>query len=262
MTIRTSALLKAACAAAAFVLALAPAAGEAGSKTAAASQPGISGDWGHVFGTPGAPGPAPDPKLLPPPAPPPPLKPEFQPQYDALRAAEKAADAKGEPIAGNSVSCLPDGMPAMMFAIYPLEILQTPGQVTVIEEAYSQVRHIYLDKPQAAVDDVPPGFFGHSVGHWEGATLVVDTIGIKDAVPVLRGVKHSPQLKIDERIHLVAPDVLHDDITITDPATLTGPWSFTYAYKRLKDYEMLEYVCENNREYTDDKGGTHLRLEN
>ena len=84
--------------------------------------------------------------------------------YDAKRAKERESDAKGEPIAGSGVDCLPYGMPEMMSAIYPLEILQTPGQVTIIAEAFSQVRRIYLGKTQPKIEDVPPGYYGHSVG--------------------------------------------------------------------------------------------------
>ncbi len=217
----------------------------------------LTGDWARYFARPGQ---SVDPKFLPPRPPPPPLKPSYQAAYDKLRQAEKEADAKGQPIGGNSIACLPDGMPQLMFAIYPLEILQTPGKVTIIEEAYAQVRHIYLGKPQVKIEDYAPGYFGHSVGHWEGDALLVDTIGIKESVPAGRDVPHSDQMRIDERLHLVAPDILQDQITITDPKVFTGPWTFTYAYKRLKDYEMLEYVCEDNREYLDPNGGTHLRL--
>lgn len=219
----------------------------------------ISGAWGHVFAF-ATSGEKLDPRLTPPPPPAAPFKLEFKAQYGARVAAEKAANARGEPLAGTSVACLPDGMPGMMFAIYPLEILQTPGRITIVEEAYSQVRRIWLDKPAPAADSVAPGFFGYSVGHWDGDTLKVDTVGVKDVVEVFKGVKHSDQLAIHEAIKLVAPDILQDEITVTDPAVLTGPWSFTYAYRRLPGYEMLEYVCEDNREYVDDKGQTKLRL--
>ena len=223
-----------------------------------AAAPSIEGDWGHYFPTPGQA--APDPKLAPPPAPPPPLKPEYLKAYQAHQAAAKAADIKGEPLAGASVACLPDGMPQMMFAIYPLEILVNQGKVTVIEEAYSQVRHIFLDQPQTRIEDTAPGYYGHSVGHWEGDTLVVDTIAVKESVLIGRDVHHSDQMRLTERIHLATPDVLHDEITIDDPVMFEHPWSFTYAYRRLPGYQMLEYVCEDNREYVDENGGTHLRL--
>jgi hypothetical protein len=225
---------------------------------ASAAPPDLTGVWGHAFPRPGQ-GPV-DPRLNPPAPPEPELTPAYAADYQKLRAAEKASDRAGAPLANASTECLPDGMPQMMFAIYPLEILQTKGQVTIIEEAMSQVRRVHLDKPQTAIDDTPPGYFGHSVGHYEGDTLVVDTVGIKESVLGPRDLPHSDQMRISERIRLLAPDILTDQVTITDPKALEKPWSITYAYRRMPGYEMLEYVCENNRDYVDDKGVTHVRL--
>jgi hypothetical protein len=224
----------------------------------ALAEPDITGAWGRLFQRPGEP--PIDPKLLAPPAPEPKLKPALAVQYQALRKAQRESDERGEPLGNPSTVCLPDGMPQMMFAIYPLEILQTKGQVTIIEEAYSQVRRIFLDKPQTPIEDTPPGYFGRSVGHWDGDTLVVDTVGIKETVRGYRDAPHSDQMRIREKIRLVAPDVLHDEVTIEDPKVLEAPWTFTFAYKRMPGYEMLEYVCENNRSYLDENGVTRIRL--
>jgi hypothetical protein len=195
---------------------------------------------------------------------PPPGKMMLTPKYAAAYAlrtkAEEESDARGQPIAAPGVNCLPYGMPEMMSAIYPLEILQTAGQVTIIAEAMSQVRRIYLNETQKKIDDVAPGYYGHSVGRWEGDTLVVDTIGVKESVVGHNEMPHSDQMRITERIRLVAPDILHDEITVSDPVTLVKPWMFTFAYKRMPHYEMQEYVCENNHEYVDDQGVTHIRL--
>jgi hypothetical protein len=189
------------------------------------------------------------------------LRPAYAKPYNARTKAEEASDAAGTPIAAPGVDCRPYGMPEMMSAIYPLEILQTPGQVTIIAEAFSQVRYIYLNEPQKKPGDVPPGYYGHSVGRWEGDTLVVETIGVKDTVLGHEEMPHSDQMRITERLHLVAPDILHDDITVSDPVTLEKPWHFSFAYKRMKDYQLQEYVCENNHEYIDDKGDTHVRTQ-
>jgi hypothetical protein len=60
---------------------------------------------------------------------------------------------------------------------------------------------------------------------------------------------------------MLSPDILHDQITITDPVVLEKPMTYTLAYKRFaKDYEMVEFVCDNNREYVDDKGVVRLKL--
>ena len=115
----------------------------------------------------------------------------------------ETADAKGEPLATNYTDCLPDGMPTMMGAMFPMEILQSRGQVTIIEEAFTQVRRILMDKPQKTFEDVEPGFYGHSVGRWDGDTLVVDTIGIKENVR-FQNMPHSPQMRIKERLKLVS----------------------------------------------------------
>src|SRR5579875_551083 len=223
-----------------------------------AGQPvNITGTWQRYgfFSRPGV-----DPRYAAPPEGKMMLKPAYAKAYDERTKAEQISDAEGKPIAAPGVDCLPYGMPEMMSAIYPLEILQTPGQVTIIAEAFSQVRRIYLNEPQKKIGDVPPGYYGHSVGRWEGDTLVVDTIGIKDSVLGHEEMPHSGEMRITERFHLVAPDILHDDITVTDPVTLEKPWHFSFAYQRMKGYQMQEYVCENNHEYVDDNGVTHVRL--
>jgi hypothetical protein len=202
-----------------------------------------------------------DPTLAPPPAGPVVLKPEYAKAYEASRAAEAEATRRGEPPASAAVLCNPYGMPRMMtVASYPVEILQTPGQITIVTEAFSEVRRVYLDRPQLPIDEVPPGYYGHSVGRWEGDTLVIDTIGIKESVPGYNGLPHSSQMRIVERMRLVAPDVLHDQITIHDPVVLDKPLTYTLGYRRLPNYKMVEFVCENNREYVDEQGRVRMRL--
>ena len=108
--------------------------------------------------------------------------------YEARRAADAEATKRGEPPASAAVLCIPYGMPRMMaVASYPVEILQTPGQITIVTEAFSEVRRVYLNQPQLPIDEVPPGYYGHSVGRWEGDTLVIDTVGIKESVPGYNG---------------------------------------------------------------------------
>ncbi len=148
----------------------------------------------------------------------------------------------------------------MMGPVFPLEVLQSPGQVTIIAEAFAQVRRIYLNEKQIAVEDAEPLFWGHSVGHWVGNTLIVNTIGLKDTVRV-SGVPHSANMRIDERITVTSADTFEDQITVTDPEYLTAPWTWTYKYNRRKDYKINEYVCEDNRLYLDPATGQQkLRL--
>jgi len=224
-------------------------------QTPAAKPPDLSGAWGPYQGGRGG-----DPKLAAVPASPIVVKPEYIKAYEAVRAADAEANRRGEPLATASSACLPSGMPAMMaVAVYPIEVLQSANQVTIVAEAFMQVRRIFLDRPQVPIDEVPPGYFGRSVGHWEGDTLVVDTIGIKPTVQYQR-VPHSDQMRITERFRLAAPDVLHDQITITDPVTLEKPITYTLSYRRLPKYEMVEFVCDNNREYADEKGAVQMKI--
>ncbi len=214
--------------------------------------PDLSGVWSPSRANgPGAPAPA-TPLLL---------KPGYKEPYDARRAKEREASARGEQLAAPGSLCSPYGMPTMMqVAVYPTEVIQTPKQVTIIAEAFSEVRRIYIGKPQESWDDVSPGYYGHSVGHWEGDTLVVDTIGINPSVKGYQGMPHSEQMHITERLRRPAPNTLHDQITIEDPVVLEKPVTYTLVYKLVPNYEMVEFVCENNREYVDEKGVVRMRL--
>ena len=197
-----------------------------------------------------------DPTVKPPPAAEgPPLRPDDLAAWKARAKAVADANARGEPPVTGYVRCLPDGMPSTMMAMFPLEVMQSPGRITIIEEAYNQVRRIYLNEKQIPVSDAEPGFWGHSVGHWDGDTLVVNTVGIKENVRY-RDVPHSDQMQIDERIRMIAKDYMEDQITVTDPVMLTKPWTWTWEYKRKPDYKLFEYVCEDNREYADPTNGS------
>lgn len=190
----------------------------------------------------------------------PPLKPQYLKEQQAKNQAAREASAKGTPLADRATMCLPEGMPAMMGATFPIEILQSKGQITIIEEAFTQVRRILLDQPQKAVADVEPGFYGHSVGHWEGSTLVAETVGVRENV-VYQNAPHSADMRIKERISLGANGILRDEITIEDPATLEKPWTFTFGYRRIPNYSLLEYICEDNREYAGENGQQKIRID-
>lgn len=185
----------------------------------------------------------------------PPLKEPYLSQWKARQKAAHEADLRGQPLYTGYAACIPDGMPAMMMAMFPMDVLQTPGQITIIEEAYRQVRYIYLDEKQVPIEDAEPEFWGHSVGHWEGDTLLVNTVGIKPEVR-FSDVPHSPEMQINERIRLLSKDRFEDQVTVVDPVYLTKPWTWTWQYQRYPGYKMLEYVCEDNREYRDPKTGS------
>ena len=224
-----------------------------------AEAPSIDGKW---FRYPGQVDPVEIQDLDPPePIPDAPLKAEYLEAWREERARFEAAEAAGRPIATGYTRCLPDGMPAMMQGMFPMEVLESRDQVTIIQEAYNQVRRIYLgeDEELMPYDEAEPRFWGHSVGHWEGDTLVVETVGIKDYVE-FRNVPHSNQMRISERLRLLTANVMENRVTVTDPVYLDGPWEWRWMYVRDPDYKLYEYVCEDNREYADESGAARLRL--
>lgn len=158
--------------------------------------------------------------------------------------------------------CLPPGMPMiMMIPQYPIEFLFTPGRVTTHHEAWMQWRNIYTDGRGHSAD-MDPTFNGDSIGHWEGGTLVVETVGTKPAANIGVGLQHSDKLKILERIHLAKddPDTLVDELTAQDPEALEKPWSTVLTFRRQHDEPLLEFVCdENDRNPVNSSGETGFK---
>lgn len=189
-------------------------------------------------------------------------QPSLTPEYAAKAKAADEARAAAKAEDNLSANCLPPGMPGIMSQPYPIEVLMTPGQVTIVIEAYTQVRHIYTDG-RPLPDDPDPSFDGTSVGHWEGGTLVVESVGFED---VPRGISfpYSDKMKIVERFKLDDPDTLNVETTIVDPVALTKPYSMgDRIFKRHRNWTIAEYVCEeNNRNFVDEKGKAGINLAN
>ena len=103
----------------------------------------------------------------------------------------------------NTAKCLPPGMPAMMNMAYGMEIMQTKDKVTFFSELNDALRRVYLDgrKPTPAILD-DPTYAGYSTGHWEGDTLVVETVALRDNTYIEGFTPHSDQMTIRERIRL------------------------------------------------------------
>jgi hypothetical protein len=153
--------------------------------------------------------------------------------------------------------CLPPGMPRMMtVGQYPIEFLFTPGRVSMHFEAWMQWRAIYTDG-RGHPADLEPTFMGHSIGRWEGDTLVVDTVGVSAATPLVTGMTHSDKLHVIERMRLdpADGDALLVETTVEDPEALEKPWKTTLRMKRDRDGELLEFICaENDRNPVDAQG--------
>jgi hypothetical protein len=191
---------------------------------------------------------------------PPKLTPAYQKQWDAFM--EKNRTTPGINFVSDVANCVPSGLPGSMLQPYPIEILFTPGRVTIIIETYSLVRRIYTDG-RALPADPDPSYQGSSVGKWDGDTLVVETVGILPETSPLNGITgHSDKLKITERIRLTEPDMLEIQTTREDPEVFTEPYTTTARYQRHRDWEIMEYVCaQNNRDQLDKQGNPGLDLE-
>jgi hypothetical protein len=152
-------------------------------------------------------------------------------------------------------NCVPYGMPTIMTMPYPYEFLLTPGQVTIIGEEERMIRHIYTDGRPLPTDP-DPTFWGTSVGHWEGDTLVAETVGFSPqtlmiSTPPVTGhdvvaVPHSSKMKIIERFRLVDPDTMQIETTIIDPVALEHPYTTTRIMKRHPNWTIDEYICQQN----------------
>jgi hypothetical protein len=167
-------------------------------------------------------------------------------KWEAYRMAriQKGA-AAGARTASNGERCLPNGMPSLMQGHQAFEFFFAPGRVNIVWEN-GEVRRIYTDG-RMHPDDPDLSWEGHSIGHWEAGTLVVDTVGIKATAEVITDIPNaSSNVHVVERIHFNNADKkLEDDVTVTNPDQFVKPYVFIRTAERVP--EMIEYVCENNR---------------
>ena len=163
----------------------------------------------------------------------------------AVYEKHRASLSKDDPEA----RCLPPGVPRMSTTPYPWSFIQTKDLLTIVYEGGAHIwRKVFLDgRPHDP--QVVETWLGNSIGHWEGDTLVVETVGQNDITWIDEsGIPHSNEMKVTERIS--RPDLGHLSIEhiIEDPKTFSKPWSFTTHPSLLKG-ELIEYICqENNRD--------------
>jgi hypothetical protein len=184
------------------------------------------------------------------------MKSPYKEQYEALRKRAESGETLPDPTA----ACLPAGMPRMMGAVYGLEILQTPKIVAMTSEFGPVTRRIWMNEQHPPVDELDETYTGHSIGHWEGDVLVVETVGLRKDLPLdYAFLPHSAKLKITERFRQTAPDTLVDEITFDDPEAYVAPWTERYAYQYRADLKLQEFVCLENNRNMDDRGLTTFR---
>jgi hypothetical protein len=144
-------------------------------------------------------------------------------------------------------SCRPAGVPGFMAygGANPVFFLQTPKEVWMIFSGNQEVRRIYLDVPHS--ENPKPSWYGESVGHYEGDTLIVDTVGMNDKTVVdPYRTPHTEKLHVEERWKMIeGGTAMEASFTVDDPDTFYEPWSGMRRYRRVKQ-EMLEEVCAEN----------------
>ena len=173
------------------------------------------------------------------------VKPEDVPIRPAGVAVQKARRAKGE---DPGLACLPFGIPLATLLSEYHKIVQTPDLMLILLELDNTMRQVYLDGRKLE-DDPNPSWEGHSTGHWEGDTLVVETNGFNDKTWLdAVGHPHSEKLKVTERYR--RRDFGHMDVEMTfdDPVMYTRPFTVTIPYVLQPDTDILEYVCVENEQ--------------
>lgn len=151
---------------------------------------------------------------------------------DTLRARSEKI-LSGKPAFPIQASCWPAGVPHfLLYPVQPVYFVQTPGEVLMIWQADHQVRHVYLAARHSV--RVKPSWYGESIGHYEGDTLVVDTIGLDTRTAVDNfDTPHSDQLHVIERWHMIQNgNVLEVNLRVEDPGAFTMPWSAIQRYHR------------------------------
>jgi hypothetical protein len=171
------------------------------------------------------------------------LTPEYMTKWQMISKSRIAGSYEYD----YTAKCLPPGMPAMMNMAYGMEVMQTKDKITFFSELNDALRRVYLDgrKPsQKVLDD--PTYAGYSTGHWEGDTLVVDTVSLNTNSFIEGFSPHSDAMTIRERIRFNGDGLLEDRITVTDPKALTKPWETVKTYRKAvpgKTDELREFAC-------------------
>jgi len=176
--------------------------------------------------------------------------------YLPAAAAKKKENFENRLTADPEIKCYMPGVPRATYMPYPFQIVQTPQHILLAYEFAGANRTIYMDKvPPNPVDS----WMGHSVGRWEGDTLVVEVSRLNDQTWFDRaGNFHSDALRVVERYTPLSPDALIYEATIEDPKVFSRPWKMSMPlYRRLdKNAQLLEFKCV---EFVEELMYGHLR---
>jgi hypothetical protein len=176
--------------------------------------------------------------------------------YLPAAAAKKKENFENRLTADPEIKCYLPGVPRATYMPFPFQIVQTPKDILIAYEYAGATRTIYMDNvPANPVDS----WMGHSVGHWEGDTLVVDVTRLNDQTWFDRaGDFHSDALHVVERYTPATPDALTYEATIDDPKVFSRPWKMSMPlYRRLeKNAQLMEFKCV---EFVEELMYGHLR---
>ena len=154
-------------------------------------------------------------------------------------------------------NCLPQGVPKIGALAYPWRLIQTPGSIVIIYEAFTLWRQIFMDGREL-IADPNPTWMGYSTAKWDGDTLVVDTRGFNGRLWLDQlGRPSTEALHVIERFHRRDFGHLDIHVTIDDPGAYTRPWSVKQEVALRHDTELMEFICnENNRDLEHLPGGS------
>ena len=173
------------------------------------------------------------------------IEPPFQPWAAALFKERQDNEGRDRP----SGRCLPKTIPdAMLVPNYPWKFVQTPELTVILFENFTQYRQIFTDGRDYP-DERAPTWFGYSLGEWDGDVFVVDTLGFNDRSWLDDGGHpRSEAMKVTERFRRLDYGHLEIDFTFDDPKAYTKPWTVTVPFVLLPDTEIIENVCENEKD--------------
>jgi hypothetical protein len=169
----------------------------------------------------------------------------FLPWAEALFKERQDKNGLGRP----SERCLPHGVTDFQALGQPTKIIQTPEVTIILFESYNHYRQVFTDgRPTPPVHN--PAWLGYSVGRWEGDTFVVETTGFNDITWLDDGGHpHTEQLKVTERFRRTDFGHMELEMTVDDPGAYTKPWKATLRKDLMVDTELIEWICENEKDF-------------
>lgn len=163
--------------------------------------------------------------------------------------ADKFKVVRGPEDSGLSSDCMPLGVPQELYVPYQWQIVQGTDRVVILYE-YPHVFRVIPTKGGPHQADLDPTWMGDAIGHWEGDTLVVDTVGFNDKTEVPGGFRHTEALHVIERFRRSKFETLEYQATVEDPNVFEKPWIISRTFPLRPEMEKVdEFVCENNRDY-------------